>query len=107
MRVKNYVRNEAGNIDCEIEHPKFGWIPFTASQADVEQHGREIYQALNGQTTDKINGATISIGVAIRTTTDPIAVQDELASLKEALVSKGVLTEKDITSAGSIKGGSR
>jgi hypothetical protein len=30
-------------IDCEIEHPIFGVIPFTASPDDVEEHGREIF----------------------------------------------------------------
>lgn len=30
-------------IDCEIEHPEFGWIPFTASSEDCEAHGRAIH----------------------------------------------------------------
>lgn len=34
-------------IDCEIEHPHYGWIPFTASHDDVEQHGREIFAQLS------------------------------------------------------------
>jgi hypothetical protein len=38
-------RWNAGNqsIDCEIEHPVFGWIPFTASPKDIEAHGRAIF----------------------------------------------------------------
>jgi hypothetical protein len=32
-----------GRVDCEIEHPVFGWIPFTASPNDPEYHGRVIY----------------------------------------------------------------
>jgi hypothetical protein len=32
-------------IDCEIEHPIYGWIPFTASPDDIEPLGREIYAA--------------------------------------------------------------
>lgn len=35
--------NENGTIDCEINHPEFGWIPFTADQNDVEEHGRAIF----------------------------------------------------------------
>lgn len=38
--------NARGAIDCEIEHPQFGWIPFTASEDDPEEHGRSIYQAI-------------------------------------------------------------
>jgi NAD(P)-dependent dehydrogenase (short-subunit alcohol dehydrogenase family) len=33
-------------IDCEINHPTYGWIPFTASPDDVEAHGREVFAAL-------------------------------------------------------------
>jgi Arc/MetJ-type ribon-helix-helix transcriptional regulator len=46
MNIRNAKYNENGAIDCEIEHPEFGWIPFTASPDDVEQHGRDIYEAL-------------------------------------------------------------
>ena len=35
--------DEAGTITCEIEHPVFGWIPFTASATDVEAHGRALF----------------------------------------------------------------
>jgi hypothetical protein len=35
-----------GRYDCEIDHPRLGWIPFTASQFDVEAHGRAIWAAI-------------------------------------------------------------
>ena len=38
--------NALGTIDCEIEHSQFGWIPFTASEDDPEEHGRSIYQTI-------------------------------------------------------------
>lgn len=37
--------NKTGGIDCEINHPRFGWIPFTARADDPEPHGLEIYQS--------------------------------------------------------------
>lgn len=43
MEVRNPVYNKQGSIDCEINHPEYGWIPFTASSNDIELHGREIY----------------------------------------------------------------
>lgn len=47
MEIRNPIYNEFGTIDCEINHPSFGWIPYTASSDDVEQLGRDIYaQAL-------------------------------------------------------------
>ena len=32
-------------IDCEIEHPEYGWIPFSANPNDPS--GAEIYQAIS------------------------------------------------------------
>lgn len=43
MDFRDPVFNKNGTIDCEINHPVYGWIPFTASPDDVEQHGRDIY----------------------------------------------------------------
>jgi hypothetical protein len=33
FRNAKYIKN--GWIDCEIEHPKFGWIPFTCDPNDT------------------------------------------------------------------------
>lgn len=35
----------SGTIDLEINHPDFGWIPFTASPHDAEEHGRALFEA--------------------------------------------------------------
>ena len=43
MNYRNPTYTADGRIDCEIEHPKFGWIPFTASPDDKEQHGRDLF----------------------------------------------------------------
>lgn len=45
MNICNPIFTADNRIDCEIEHPDFGWIPFTADPNDVEQHGRDIYEA--------------------------------------------------------------
>lgn len=44
---RNAVFNAFGTIDCEINHPRFGWIPFTASPDDPEQSGRDIYDVVS------------------------------------------------------------
>jgi hypothetical protein len=46
MNYRNPIFNRFGTIDCEIEHPIYGWIPFTASPRDVEEHGRVIYEKI-------------------------------------------------------------
>lgn len=43
MQVKNLKYNQLGTIDCEIEHPVYSWIPFTASPDDSEPLGVQIY----------------------------------------------------------------
>jgi hypothetical protein len=35
MQWRNPTRNAFGTIDVEINHPKYGWIPFTANPADT------------------------------------------------------------------------
>jgi hypothetical protein len=45
MDIRNPIFTADGRIDCEIDHPAHGWIPFTADPNDVEQHGRDIYAA--------------------------------------------------------------
>ena len=49
MNTRNpiWANSEQTLIDCEIEHPHYGWIPFTASPDDVEAHGREVFAALS------------------------------------------------------------
>lgn len=34
MQFRNPAFNAAGTIDCEIQHPLHGWIPFTVNPAD-------------------------------------------------------------------------
>lgn len=47
LEYRNVEPLEDGCFDCEINHPQFGWIPFTADPNDVEPHGREIWAAIN------------------------------------------------------------
>lgn len=35
MDWRNAAFNSAGSIDCEINHPSFGWIPFTVDPSDT------------------------------------------------------------------------
>lgn len=46
MDIRGARYNEDGSIECEIDHPHFGWIPFTAREADPEEHGRVIFAML-------------------------------------------------------------
>lgn len=45
MNIRNPIFTANGAIDCDVQHPQYGWIPFTADPNDLEEHGREIYAA--------------------------------------------------------------
>lgn len=47
VAFRNVQPIDGNRYDCEIEHPNFGWIPFTADPNDVEPHGRAIWEAIN------------------------------------------------------------
>lgn len=52
MSYRNAKFNKFGTIDLEYEHPTYGWIPFTASPNDVEEHGRALFEeAIAGPVT--------------------------------------------------------
>jgi len=46
MQYKNARWARNGGIDCDIEHPVYGWIPFTAVKNDVESFGRSLFAEL-------------------------------------------------------------
>ena len=48
MNYRNAKYIKAGWINCEIDHPKFGWIPFTCSPDDngAEFDTRELFDRM-------------------------------------------------------------
>lgn len=49
-RQPSFSSPNQDSIDLEYNHPEYGWIPFTASADDIEEHGRDIYEAaMNGE----------------------------------------------------------
>jgi len=47
MEYRNAKYTADGRIDCEINHPKIGWVPFTASRNDSEKHGRDLFSEIS------------------------------------------------------------
>lgn len=47
--IRNATYTEDGRIDCEINHPVYGWVGFLADPNDTEVHGRTIW-AMAAQT---------------------------------------------------------
>lgn len=46
VRNPTYSNADGTAIDVELDHPEYGWIPFTASPNDCEQFGRDLYASL-------------------------------------------------------------
>lgn len=46
MTIRNAQYNHRGTIDCEIDHPRHGWIPFTASPDGPELDERLVFEAV-------------------------------------------------------------
>ena len=54
MNFRNAKYNAFGTIDCEIDHTKFGWIPFTADPNDLEPLGAEVFNAAKASATQYV-----------------------------------------------------
>lgn len=47
IRNPKYASIDKSMIDVELNHPEFGWIPFTATNTDVEIYGRVVFALAN------------------------------------------------------------
>ena len=45
MQIRNARYTADGAIDCEVEHPRHGWIPYTAREGDPADWGAAMYAA--------------------------------------------------------------
>ena len=43
LEFRNPRYTKDGRIDIELNHPEYGWIPFTSDPNDVEAHCRELF----------------------------------------------------------------
>jgi len=69
--IRNAEYNALGGIDCELEHPDYGWMPFSAARGTGEHHMQTIWQRLK------------ELDVAPFVPPDPV---DELALEREGMV---------------------
>ena len=43
MKFRNPKFNKENGIECEVKHPNFGWVQFTANKNDPDANGKRIY----------------------------------------------------------------
>jgi hypothetical protein len=53
MEYRNPRKNKNDTIDCEINHPKYGWIPYTCHSNDIgaEFDTNDLYIRMNSDPT--------------------------------------------------------
>jgi hypothetical protein len=50
LETRNHQFTSDGAIDCEVNHPDFGWIPFTAKADDPHGFAPEVWAAVKDRT---------------------------------------------------------
>jgi len=43
IRSPKYATADSRCVDCEINHPEYGWVPFTCDPDDVMPYSKDIY----------------------------------------------------------------
>jgi len=82
-------------IDCEIEHPEFGWIPYTLNPADTDQtvNNADLMALVQGRN---------DVAEYVEPPVDPKALASEARTMRNAL-----LTESDWTQVADAPVGSQ
>lgn len=86
MNFRNAQFTASNTIDCEIDHPVHGWIPFTADPNDVEPLGAEVFNAAKGSAAPYVAPPEPT----------PAEIEARLASQARA-IRNGLLTASDWT----------
>jgi hypothetical protein len=87
MEYRNPQYTINGSIDCEIEHPVYGWIPFTASPDDVETSGRVLFEEITakGEIAEYVPPpAYIPTEAEIRQERDRLLIESDWTQLPDA-----------------------
>lgn len=83
MEFRNARYLKDGRIDCEVNHPQLGWIPFTASIDDPDAKGRRVFVSI------------VEAGAAEAYTPPPAPSHDELMSVWREKASCSMLSLQD------------
>lgn len=78
VEVRDPQWNIFSTIDCEINHPEYGWIPFTASPDDDREYGRELFEQLSVGTVKPADAG------ALAEEQDRVARERRTTELKES-----------------------
>lgn len=95
MQYRNAQYTADGRIDCEIDHPKYGWVPFTASAEDAEPIGREVFARIEADGNVAAHTPSPALTIEQLRTTASLPKDDFIL----AALDTGVLSEADAEKA--------
>ena len=100
--VTQLIYNANGSINLQLDHPIYGWIPFTASPYDTVQMGKDLYSAaVAGTLIDYSTGVVAIISPYVQTLTG--AQTDQLYLLANGYANAIVQPVSYTSVAGVIK----
>lgn len=82
MQIRNPIYTSFGGIDCEIDHPVYGWIPYTA------EIGGDVFNAAKATAKPYIAPPTVDPLIAERSTMTVSRFQALAALLNAGLLSQ-------------------
>ncbi|QPC87145.1 DUF4376 domain-containing protein [Mesorhizobium sp. NBSH29] len=47
VEYRNATHSRDGMVDCEVNHPEYGWLPYSASAADETDFGKRVWDAID------------------------------------------------------------
>ena len=85
--VRNLLLAENGCVDCEIEHPEAGWIPFTANPVDKEVATLDVFAYIASEEIN-INALPVSPQVKVNQELAERDLRDRELSHADLMINK-------------------
>jgi len=95
MLYRNPLLTLDGSIRCEFNHPELGWIPFTASEHDPDEFGRDLHATITREVADLPNEVVEPVAREDQRQAALARIDDEHASYLVALTGGATEAERD------------
>lgn len=80
MEVLNHRAVPGGMVDCTVEHPELGTIPYTASPSATDEFGRDVWASILAEGLPTVDGDTLRTSLL-----------EEVTSLRDEGIAAGTL----------------
>lgn len=98
MEYRNAQYNAEGTIEMEVNHPRFGWVPFTASPDDAEKHSRDLFEEAQANAAPYVAPPLSEVAPAARLAAK-VRIDRAAGKARARYVSAGELVEQEYLQA--------